>query len=166
MGREAADSVFLEPEPEGRPQLRAIPARQQRARREVPGRGAASARVPAARGQGHPLPGGTGVCLAAWMRGRGGGSSRDSRSDFNRAVTPKFEVPCEVGVAPDLAKLRRPRQFLSVCFEKSWGEPTSGVTQGHVAGACGSWGAEWGPLPPPRVSLPSLDAGWPVAIRL
>lgn len=58
VGCQAADPVYAQSEPERRPQLRAFPASQQRAGRQVPGRRAHPARVPPANQQGSPVFGG------------------------------------------------------------------------------------------------------------
>lgn len=59
LGCKAADPVYTESEPEGRPQLRALPAGQRWERWQIPGWRTNPSRVPAANQQGCPVLGGT-----------------------------------------------------------------------------------------------------------
>lgn len=61
---QAAHLVHPQPEPEGRAQLRPLPARLQRQGGEVPGRGAPAEGIPLPIHRARPLPGGG--CLSAW----------------------------------------------------------------------------------------------------
>lgn len=58
LDRQTAHPVFAQSDPEGRPELRTLPAGEQREGRQVPGRRAPPPRIPAANQQGRPLPGG------------------------------------------------------------------------------------------------------------